>query len=227
MTAFLLLVAGAALGGLVTILVSRLTPRLVFHPDIHWSAGTRRYSVRVRNRGHVLNRDRAGTPAKHQLRAPHRWGHIIDLTMTATLVIPDGPLNWHRLNVPALNGDFAHLQPGDTRLLLLDLTGLSAAAQELLQAAAKARSCALEVNRADLLEQLRDWTSSYVLVEAIGNDAWSAGRRCWEQRYPLSGPDIALRAGNFPIGPHSDRTACRRPDPSAAASPSPSSTPGS
>jgi hypothetical protein len=72
-TVFLLLVAGAALGGLVTVLLSRLTPRLVFHPDIHWSAETRRYSVRVRNRGHVLQRDRAGTPAGHQLRAPDRW----------------------------------------------------------------------------------------------------------------------------------------------------------
>jgi len=163
----------------------------------------------VRNRGHILQRDRAGTPLGHQRRAPDRWGHIIDLTITVTLVIPDGQ-NWHRLNLPALNKDFAHLQPGDTRFLTLDTTGLSDAAQEILQTAAKARNCSLQLKSADLLDKLRGWAESYVLVEAIGNDAWSADRRCWEQRYPLSGPTIALRDGDFPTGANSDRTACNQ-----------------
>jgi hypothetical protein len=206
-TAFLLLVAGAALGGLVSLLLSRLTARLIFHPDIHWSARRRRYYVRVRNGGHLFQRDRAGTPMAHQLRAHRRWGHIIDLTMTVTLIIPDG-LNWHRLNVPALNKDFAHLQPGDTRFIALNTSGLSRAAQDILRRAATARGSTLRLDDPDLLEQLHGWADCYVLVEAIGNDAWSAGRRCWERRYPLSGSGAALRAGDFPVGRESDRAPC-------------------
>jgi hypothetical protein len=86
------------------------------------------------------------------MRARDRWGHVIDLTLTVTLVIPDG-LNWHRLDVPALNKDFAHLQPGDTRFLALDTLGLSAAAQDILRTAAKARNCALRLDSTDLCQR--------------------------------------------------------------------------
>ena len=154
------------------------------------------------------------------MRARDRWGHVIDLTLTVTLVIPDG-LNWHRLDVPALNKDFAHLQPGDTRFLALDTLGLSAAAQDILRTAAKARNYALRLESTDLLDQLHDWAGCYVLVEAIGNDAWSAGRRCWEQRYALSGASTALRAGTFPVGPHSDRAPCNQPNMPAPRTPAP------
>jgi hypothetical protein len=206
--AFLLLVAGAALGGVVTIFLSRLTPQLVFHPDIHWSPSALRYQIRVRNAGHALSRRRAGNPDKHERRASRRWGHVIDLKMTVTLIVRDGT-NWRRLNIPALNGEFAHLQPGDTRFLMLDTGALTPAAQELLLGAAKVRGCLLELSEPALLKQMLAWQDCYVLVEAVGNDAWSAARRCWERRYQFGAGSTALHSGVFPAGPGADRVICR------------------
>lgn len=52
-----------------------------------------------------------------------------------------------------MNKDFAHLQPGDTRFLALDTLGLSAAAQDILRTAAKARNCALRLDSTDLCQR--------------------------------------------------------------------------
>jgi len=186
-TAVLLLVAGAILGGAVTMGLYRTTPRLVFHPDIHW----------------------AGTAQGHQRRARARWGHLIDVTITVTIVVRnEKKLNWHRLSVPVQNGNYAHLQPGDTRFLVLDTSKLSGDARTLLGAAAASRDRSLAMDHPDLLRQLIGWDDCYVLAEAVGNDAWSGGRRCWEQVYGLDGDKPMICSGAFPPGHEADRTAC-------------------
>jgi hypothetical protein len=207
MVSVLLLLAGAVLGGVITVLLSRVSPQLIFHQDIHWSPASKVYRIRLRNGGHVFARKRAGSASAHQRRAVARWGHVIDMRTTVTLVIPDGK-NRRRLDVPVLNGEFGHLQPGDTRFLVLDIGQLSEAARNLVDKAAQARNKIVDRAAPDLLQLLTDWDDCYIVVEAVGNDAWSAARRCWEWRYNLTRSGADLRSGPFPAGAEADAAPC-------------------
>jgi hypothetical protein len=213
----LLLFGGAVLGVVGTILLSRLTPRLAFHPDIHWSTDKKTYRVRLRNGGHPLSRHRAGSPEQSEKRANHRWGHLVDLTVTATLVIRDGKTsNRHRIAIPVSNGAFAHLQPGDTRLLTLEVAELTDESKTILSAALASRDQPNVPDGPDLLQRFPVLENCYILLEGVGNDAWSGARRSWERRYHFGTnhagqPVEILRTGPFPSIVGSEEVPCSQP----------------